>query len=191
MKVANGKAEARPDVPTGEKCPACGHDLVDEARPLRRLRRLHELPRLPLPAAEAGHDDRRHLPGVPDGRDPRPQGALRPVLRLLELPVLPEELPRAPGARSACPACAAPYLLVRDRKAGAFYVCEKEGCDFDEKAEKLDAFTPTTRIPEGALGSGARRGERARPGEGRARSAATRPTASQARRSCAGSRSRR
>ena len=26
--VPGGKAEARPDEPTGEKCPACGHDLV-------------------------------------------------------------------------------------------------------------------------------------------------------------------
>ena len=51
----------------------------------------------------------------------------------------------------ACPNCRAPYLLVRDRKAGPFYVCETEGCGLDVAASDLDAFTPTTRIPEGAL----------------------------------------
>jgi DNA topoisomerase-1 len=51
----------------------------------------------------------------------------------------------------ACPNCKAPYLLVRDRKAGAFYVCETEGCGLDVPASDLDAFEPTTRIPEGAL----------------------------------------
>ena len=28
VKVAGGRAEAKPDVPTGEKCPSCGHPLV-------------------------------------------------------------------------------------------------------------------------------------------------------------------
>jgi DNA topoisomerase-1 len=28
VRVSGGKAEARPDEPTGEKCPVCGHDLV-------------------------------------------------------------------------------------------------------------------------------------------------------------------
>ncbi|HVO52185.1 MAG TPA: topoisomerase DNA-binding C4 zinc finger domain-containing protein, partial [Thermoanaerobaculia bacterium] len=51
----------------------------------------------------------------------------------------------------ACPKCKAPYLLVRDRKAGPFYVCETEGCGLDVAASDLDAFEPTTRIPEGAL----------------------------------------
>ena len=40
---------------------------------------------------------------------------------------------------------------MRDRKAGAFYVCETEGCGLDVPASDVDAFEPTTRIPEGAL----------------------------------------
>jgi hypothetical protein len=40
---------------------------------------------------------------------------------------------------------------VRDRKAGPFYVCENEACGLDVAASDLDAFEPTTRIPEGAL----------------------------------------
>ena len=51
----------------------------------------------------------------------------------------------------ACPSCAAPYLLVRDRKAGAFYVCEKEGCDFDAPAADLEAYAFVSKIPEVAV----------------------------------------
>ena len=67
VKVANGKAEARPDRPTGEKCPALRARPRDQARPLRRLRRLHELPRLPLPAGRS-RSPRRPSPARSAGR---------------------------------------------------------------------------------------------------------------------------
>ncbi len=69
-------------------------------RPLRRVRLVLELPELPLQAAEGGDAHGRHLPGVPSGQDPRAQGPLRPVLRLLALPGVHEELPRAAGAEA-------------------------------------------------------------------------------------------
>jgi hypothetical protein len=37
---------------------------------------------------------------------------------------------------------------VRDRKAGAFYVCEKEGCEFEAPAADLDAYAFVSKIPE-------------------------------------------
>jgi hypothetical protein len=39
---------------------------------------------------------------------------------------------------------------VRDRKAGAFYSCEKEGCDFDAPAADLDAYAFVAKVPEAA-----------------------------------------
>jgi DNA-directed RNA polymerase subunit M/transcription elongation factor TFIIS len=50
----------------------------------------------------------------------------------------------------ACPDCGAPYLLVRDRKAGAFYVCETEGCEFDAPAADLDAYAFVAKVPDAA-----------------------------------------
>jgi DNA-directed RNA polymerase subunit M/transcription elongation factor TFIIS len=50
----------------------------------------------------------------------------------------------------ACPSCGAPYLLVRDRKAGAFYVCDKEGCGFDAPAADLEAYAFVAKVPDAA-----------------------------------------
>ena len=40
---------------------------------------------------------------------------------------------------------------MRDRKAGAFYVCEKEGCDFDVPAADLEAYAFVTKVPDVAV----------------------------------------
>ena len=47
-------------------------------------------------------------------------------------------------------ACGAPHLLVRDRKAGAFYVCEKEGCGFDAPASDLENYAFVAKVPDAA-----------------------------------------
>src|ERR1039458_7610801 len=65
------------------------------ARPVRRLRLVLALSGLPVQAAEARDTHRRE---VPDGRNPRAARALRPVLWLLELPRVRQELSRTPGA---------------------------------------------------------------------------------------------
>ena len=65
-----------------------------------------------------------------------------------------------------CPNCKAPYLLVRDRKAGPFYVCETEGCGLDVAASDVDLFEPTTRIPEGALEAAIAEARTPAPGKG-------------------------
>jgi hypothetical protein len=40
---------------------------------------------------------------------------------------------------------------VRERKAGSFYACEKEGCEFDAPASDLAMYAPRTRVAEEAL----------------------------------------
>jgi hypothetical protein len=39
---------------------------------------------------------------------------------------------------------------VRERKAGAFYACEAEGCGFDEPAGDLESYPVTTEVTEEA-----------------------------------------
>ena len=140
------RPEARPDEPTGEKCPRLRPRPREAARPLRRVRVLLELPELPVQAAQARDAHRRHLPRVPQGTDPRAQGPLRPLLRLRALPRVHEELPRAPGAEAVSE--------VRDRvpararaQGRAFYVCETEGCDYDEPAATSTATRSPPRSP--------------------------------------------
>jgi hypothetical protein len=49
-----------------------------------------------------------------------------------------------------CPKCGTAYLLVRERKAGAFYVCDAEGCGFDEPAGDVDRYPVTREVTEEA-----------------------------------------
>jgi DNA topoisomerase-1 len=133
VKVAGGKAEAKPDVPTGEKCPNCGHDLVT------RHGRFGDY------VACSNYPACRFKPPKPVTR-----GRFGPFYGCSNYPTCEKNFKARPVPK-ACPNCKAPYLLVRDRKAGPFYVCETEGCGLDVAASDLDAFEPTTRIPEGAL----------------------------------------
>jgi ssDNA-binding Zn-finger/Zn-ribbon topoisomerase 1 len=150
VKVAGGKAEARPDVPTGESCPACGQALVTRHGRFGHYVGCSNWPacrfRPPKPVTMTGVS----CPECKTGEILVRRGRFGPFYGCSNYPSCPKNF-RARPVPKACPRCKAPYLLVRDRKAGAFFVCEKEGCDFDEKAENLDAFTPATRIPEGAL----------------------------------------
>jgi DNA topoisomerase-1 len=57
---------------------------------------------------------------------------------------------RARPVPKPCPKCGTAYLLVRERKAGPFYVCEAEGCGFDEPAGDLDRYPVTTEVTEEA-----------------------------------------
>ena len=95
-----GKAEARPAEPTGEKCPVCGHDLVKRHGRFGEYVSCSNYPDCRYKPPEAGDAHRRHLPRVQPGPDPRAQGPLRPVLRLLALPRVHAELPGAAGAEA-------------------------------------------------------------------------------------------
>ena len=100
VAINQGKAEARPDEPTGREVPGVRPRPREAPRPLRRVRVLLQLPRLPLQAAQARRAHRREVPGVRAGRDPRAPRPLRSLLRLLALPRVPAQLPRSAGAEA-------------------------------------------------------------------------------------------
>ncbi len=149
VRVAGGKAEARPDVPTGQTCPSCGHELVTRhgrygdyvacsAYPACRYRP-------PRPVTTTGVV----CPSCGTGEILVRRGRFGPFFSCSNYPSC-ERTFRARPVPRACPSCGAKYLLVRERKAGPFYVCEKEGCGFDAAASDLPLYEPQTRIPEGA-----------------------------------------
>jgi DNA topoisomerase-1 len=149
VKVANGKAEARPDVPTGERCPLCDHELVGKhgrfgdyvgcsSYPACRYR-----PPKPVTSTNVACPDCR------TGEVLVRKGRFGPFYGCSNYPTCQKNF-RARPVPKACPSCAAPYLLVRDRKAGAFYVCEKEGCGFDAPAADLDAYAFVAKVPDAA-----------------------------------------
>src|SRR5450759_2179885 len=138
----------------------------DAPRAVRRLHLVLELPRLPFQASEARDAHRREVPQMQGGRHPRAAGALRPVLRLLELSDVRQELPRAPRAedvlelQGAVPSRAGPQggpvLRLRDgrlrpRRAG-------------KRSRPLHAHDAH---PRGRARSRDRRGAHAGPREGR------------------------
>ena len=170
VKVANGKAEARPDRPTGEKCPLCGHDLVAKHGrfgdyvgctnyPACRYR-----PPKPVTSTNVACPDCR------SGEILVRKGRFGPFYGCSNYPTCPRNF-RARPVPKACPSCGAPYLLVRDRKAGAFYVCEKEACDFDAPAADLDAYAFVAKVPDAAAlaAAAAAAAEKKKPAAKRAR----------------------
>jgi DNA topoisomerase-1 len=150
VKVAGGKAEAKPDVPTGEACPNCGHALVTRHGRFGDYVSCSNYPacrfKPPKPVTLTGVK----CPVCKTGDILVRRGRFGPFYGCSNYPSCEKNFKARPVPK-ACPKCKAPYLLVRDRKAGPFYVCETEGCGLDVAASDLDAFEPTTRIPEGAL----------------------------------------
>ncbi|MDL2716968.1 MAG: type I DNA topoisomerase [Acidobacteriota bacterium] len=150
VKVAGGKAEAKPDVPTGEKCPNCDHSLVTRHGRFGDYVSCSNYPacrfKPPKPVTLTGVK----CPTCTEGDILVRRGRFGPFYGCSNYPACDRNF-RARPVPKTCPNCKAPYLLVRDRKAGPFYVCETEGCGLDVGAADLDAFEPTTRIPEGAL----------------------------------------
>ncbi len=150
VKVAGGKAEAKPDVPTGETCPSCGHALVTRHGRFGDYVSCSNYPacrfKPPRPVTLTGVK----CPVCGTGDILVRRGRFGPFYGCSNYPACEKNF-RARPVPKACPNCKAPYLLVRDRKAGPFYVCETEGCGLDVAANDLGAYEPTTRIPEGAL----------------------------------------
>ena len=150
VKVAGGKAEARPDVPTGETCPVCGSALVAKHGRFGDYVACSGWPacryRPPKPVTMTGVK----CPDCGTGEILVHRGRFGPFYGCSNYPNCPKNF-RARPIPKACPSCGTPYLLVRDRKAGAFTVCEKEGCGFDAPAGDLDLYAPVTKIPDGAL----------------------------------------
>ena len=169
VKVANGKAEARPDRPTGEKCPACGHDLATKHGRYGDYVGCTNYPACRYRPAKPVTSTTVACPECRTGEILVRKGRFGPFYGCSNYPSCPKNF-RARPVPKACPACGAPYLLVRDRKAGAFYVCEKEGCDFDAPAADLEAYAFVTKIPEVTVAAASAAAEKTkRPAAKRAR----------------------
>ncbi len=149
VKVAGGKAEAKPDRPTGESCPVCGKTMVT------RHGRFGDY------VACSGYPACRYRPPKPvtttsvacpdcgTGEVLVRKGRFGPFYGCSNYPSCKRNFKARPVPKP-CPSCGAPYLLVRERKAGPFFACEKEGCDFDAPAADVALFTPRTMIPDAA-----------------------------------------
>jgi DNA topoisomerase-1 len=150
VKVAGGKAEAKPDIPTGEACPNCGHALVTRHGRFGDYVSCSNYPacrfKPPKPVTLTGVA----CPKCQAGEILVRRGRFGPFYGCSNYPACDKNF-RARPVPKACPNCKAPYLLVRDRKAGPFYVCETEGCGLDVPAADLELYQPATRIPAGAL----------------------------------------
>jgi DNA topoisomerase I len=150
VKVAGGKAEAKPDVPTGETCPSCGNALVTRHGRFGDYVSCSNYPacrfKPPKPVTLTGVK----CPVCKSGEILVRRGRFGPFYGCSNYPACEKNF-RARPVPKTCPNCRAPYLLVRDRKAGPFYVCETESCGLDVPASDLGVFLPMTRIPEGAL----------------------------------------
>jgi DNA topoisomerase-1 len=133
--MAGGKAEARPDEPTGEMCPESGHPLV------RRHGRFGAY------VACSGYPACKYKPPKPvkdtgvvcpkdGGVIAERRGRFRPFYGCVNYPACDFTLSARP-IPEACPKCGNPYLLLRERKGGNVLVCDKGGCGFEKPAGKL------------------------------------------------------
>lgn len=150
VKIASGKAEAKPDQPTGDACPSCGHALVKKHGRFGEYVACSNFPACRFRPPKAVTTTGVACPECKSGQILVRRGRFGPFYGCSNYPTCPKNF-RARPVPKTCPSCGAPYLLVRDRKAGAFYVCENAECGFDAKADDLDLFEPTTAVPPGAL----------------------------------------
>ena len=179
--MAGGKAQARPDEPTGEMCPVSGHPLV------RRHGRYGAY------VACGGYPECKYKPPKPvkdtGARCPKDGGTIverrgrfRPFYGCANYPACDFTLSVRP-IPGACPKCGNPYLLLRERKEGPVLACDRAGCGFEKKAgvipEMREVFletAPSGPKPERAKASKTLKGAAATksgtPGRRRVRGAA-------------------
>ena len=132
VHVAGGKAEAKPDEPTGEMCPESGHPLV------RRYGRYGAY------VACSGYPECRYKPPKPvldtgvrcpkdGGMIAQRRGRFRPFYGCVNYPACDFTLSARP-IPEACPKCGNPYLILRERKSGNVFACDRGGCGFEKPA---------------------------------------------------------
>ncbi|HEY6147199.1 MAG TPA: DNA topoisomerase, partial [Thermoanaerobaculia bacterium] len=165
--MAGGKAEAKPDEPTGETCPVSGHPLI------RRYGRYGPY------IACSGYPACRYKPPKPvkdtGARCPKDGGAIverrgrfRPFYGCANYPKCDFTLSARPVPET-CPNCGSGYLLVRDRKSGRFLACDRAGCGFEKPAERIPDMrevvlepAAAAAVPEPAVAEKPRRASRRR-----------------------------
>ncbi|MBC8645900.1 MAG: type I DNA topoisomerase [Thermoanaerobaculia bacterium] len=176
--VAGGKAEAKPDEPTGENCPVSGHPLV------RRYGRYGAY------VACSGYPECKYKPPKPvqdtgvlcpkdGGAIVERRGRFRPFYGCVNYPDCDFTLSVRP-IPEACPQCGNSYLLLRERKGGAVLACDKGGCGFEKPAGPLPPMREVLLAATKAPAKSAGRAKPARRATGRRRGTeATVPAASE------------
>jgi DNA topoisomerase-1 len=132
--MAGGKAEARPDEPTGQICPACGHELVRRHGRFGAYVACSNYPACRYKPPKPVRDTGVHCP-KDGGMIVERRGRFRPFYGCVNYPECDFTLSVRP-VPEACPKCGNPYLLLRERKGGAVLACDRAGCGFEKAAEE-------------------------------------------------------
>jgi len=144
IAVAGGKAEARPDEPTGEPCPRCGNGLVRRHGRYGAYVSCSNYPackyKPPKPIKDTGVRCPKDGGIIAERR-----GRFRPFYGCVNYPNCDFALSVRP-VPEACPQCGNAYLLLRERKSGNVFACDKAGCGFEKPAGELPPIVEI--IPE-------------------------------------------
>ncbi len=135
IAVAGGKAEAKPDEPTGQMCPRCGHELVRRHGRYGAYVSCSNYPackyKPPKPIKDTGVKCPKDGGIIAERR-----GRFRPFYGCINYPKCDFSLSVRPIPET-CPQCGNPYLLFRERKSGNVFACDKAGCGFEKPAGPL------------------------------------------------------
>jgi DNA topoisomerase-1 len=188
--MQRGKAEARPDEPTGQTCPECGGNLVRRHGRFGAYVSCSNYPKCkykpPKPVQDTGVKCPKDGGAIVERR-----GRFRPFYGCVNYPACDFSLNARPIPR-ACPQCGNPYLLLRERKAGAILACDRAGCGFEAPPDDIppmrEVLLETTAAPRAkrktaaASATADRKAPSSRKRAVRARPAAEKATASPRRR---------
>jgi DNA topoisomerase-1 len=143
VAVAGGKAEAKPDEPTGLICPRCGNGLVRRHGRFGAYVSCSNYPackyKPPKPVKDTGVRCPKDGGIIAERR-----GRFRPFYGCINYPNCDFSLSVRP-IPEACPQCGNPYLLYRERKSGNVFACDKAGCGFEKPPGEIPPiveFTP-------------------------------------------------
>ena len=143
IAVAGGKAEARPDEPTGEACPRCGSPLVRRHGRYGAYVSCSNYPACKFKPPKPVKDTGVRCP-KDGGIIAERRGRFRPFYGCINYPACDFSLSVRPIPET-CPQCGNPYLLFRERKNEKVFACDKAGCGFEKPAGELPPiveFTP-------------------------------------------------
>ncbi len=143
IAVAGGKAEAKPDEPTGQICPRCGNGLVRRHGRFGAYVSCSNYPackyKPPKPVKDTGVKCPKDGGIIAERR-----GRFRPFYGCINYPNCDFSLSVRPIPEK-CPQCGNAYLLFRERKSGNVFACDKAGCGFEKPAGEIPPiveFTP-------------------------------------------------
>ena len=163
IAVAGGKAEARPDEPTGEACPRCGSPLVRRHGRYGAYVSCSNYPACKFKPPKPVKDTGVRCP-KDGGIIAERRGRFRPFYGCINYPACDFSLSVRPIPET-CPQCGNPYLLFRERKNEKVFACDKAGCGFEKPAGELPPiveFTPEAPPEEPVVAAAAKKAAKPR-----------------------------